>query len=50
MTLPSSRPIVVDVRSPGEFAAGHVAGSVNLPLNMLPDAACHILPERDAPR
>ena len=49
MTLPSSRPIVVDVRSPGEFAAGHVAGSVNLPLNMLPDVACDILPERDAP-
>lgn len=49
MPLPSSHPIVVDVRSPGEFAAGHVAGSVNLPLNMLPDAACDILPERDAP-
>lgn len=26
---------VVDVRTPGEFAAGHVPGAVNLPLNEL---------------
>ncbi len=27
---------LVDVRTPGEFAAGHVKGSVNIPLNTLP--------------
>ncbi len=28
--------IVVDVRTPGEFAVGHVAGSVNIPLDEVP--------------
>lgn len=27
---------LVDVRTPGEFAGGHVKGSVNIPLNMIP--------------
>jgi len=27
---------LVDVRTPGEFAGGHVSGSVNIPLNNLP--------------
>lgn len=27
---------VVDVRTPEEFAGGHVAGSVNIPLHMVP--------------
>ena len=27
--------VVVDVRSPGEFAAGHMAGAVNCPLQTL---------------
>jgi len=26
-------PLIIDVRSPGEFATGHVRGSVNLPLD-----------------
>ncbi|HEY5328033.1 MAG TPA: rhodanese-like domain-containing protein [Mucilaginibacter sp.] len=26
---------IIDVRTPGEFAGGHVSGSVNIPLNML---------------
>lgn len=29
--------IVVDVRSPGEFASGHAPGSKNIPLQSLPD-------------
>lgn len=36
--------VIVDVRSPGEFAGGHIKGSINLPvdslknnLNKLPD-------------
>ncbi len=28
---------IVDVRTPGEFAGGHVAGSVNIPLNLVPN-------------
>ena len=28
-------PVLVDVRTPGEFAAGHVPGAVNMPLNEL---------------
>lgn len=31
---------LVDVRSPSEFAAGHVPGAVNLPLEKLTAAAC----------
>jgi len=27
---------LVDVRTPGEFAGGHVKGSVNIPLNTVP--------------
>ena len=27
---------IVDVRTPGEFAGGHVAGSINIPLNEVP--------------
>ena len=42
-------PLVVDVRSPGEFAAGHVAGSINLPLDSLAQQALGALPQRDRP-
>jgi rhodanese-related sulfurtransferase len=28
--------IIVDVRTPGEYMGGHVAGSINLPLNEIP--------------
>lgn len=27
---------IVDVRTPGEFSGGHVAGSINIPLNEIP--------------
>lgn len=27
---------VIDVRSPGEFMGGHVAGSINIPLGEIP--------------
>mgnify|MGYP001232404766 CR=1 FL=1 len=42
-------PVIVDVRSPGEFASGHVAGSINLPLGDLPRQAGNMLAQRDAP-
>ncbi|OJW82031.1 MAG: sulfurtransferase [Bacteroidetes bacterium 46-16] len=28
--------IILDVRSPGEYASGHIKGSLNIPLNALP--------------
>lgn len=31
--------VVVDVRSPGEYAAAHIRGSYNLPLDALPEVA-----------
>lgn len=42
-------PLIVDVRSPGEFAAGHVAGSINLPLDQLAQRASAVLPEQHQP-
>lgn len=29
--------IIIDVRTPGEYMGGHVAGSINIPLNELPE-------------
>lgn len=29
--------IIVDVRTPSEYAGGHVKGSINIPLNVLPE-------------
>lgn len=37
--------VVVDVRSPGEFASGHVKGAINIPLTGLPKT-----PRRSRPR
>ena len=34
---------VIDVRSPGEFAGGHLKGALNIPLNMLHDKKRKIL-------
>lgn len=30
---------IIDVRTPGEFMGGHVAGSINIPLNEIPAKA-----------
>ena len=46
-TMPSLT--VVDVRSPGEFAAGHIEGAVNLPLDRLAQDAATLLPDKQAP-
>ena len=34
--LKSGNATVIDVRSPGEFMGGHVAGSINIPLQEIP--------------
>lgn len=33
----STTPSIVDVRTPEEFAAGHVPGAINIPLNEVPE-------------
>jgi hydroxyacylglutathione hydrolase len=39
-------PVVVDVRSPAEYAGGHLAGSVNIPLTHLEERIAEIPPGR----
>ena len=39
----------VDVRQPDEFAGGHVAGAINLPLGEIEARAAQVLPNRAAP-
>ncbi len=34
--LKSEQTVIVDVRTPGEFMGGNVAGSINIPLNEIP--------------
>jgi rhodanese-related sulfurtransferase len=41
-----SGPLIVDVRSPEEFAEGHIPGAVNIPL----DEVAERVPRLDAPR
>jgi cysteine synthase/rhodanese-related sulfurtransferase len=42
-------PLVVDVRAPDQFAAGHVPGAVNIPQGDLPQRAGELPEDRDAP-
>ncbi|SEA57067.1 MULTISPECIES: rhodanese-like domain-containing protein [Acidovorax] len=41
--------LVVDVRSPGEFASGHVDGAINLPLDRLGTDCAQALPDKSTP-
>lgn len=39
--------IVLDVRSPGEYASGYVDGAINLPLDRFVDGYAALLPDKD---
>lgn len=41
--------IVIDVREPGEHAAGHAEDAVNVPLAELAERIAHVLPDKSAP-
>ena len=43
-----SAAILVDVRTPQEFAEGHLPGAVNVELDRLPDLAPGLLPDKNA--
>lgn len=36
--------VIVDVRDPGEYERGHIAGAVNIPIGTLPAAAETLVP------
>ncbi|MEY4754226.1 MAG: hypothetical protein RJA44_1901 [Pseudomonadota bacterium] len=42
-------PLVLDVRSRGEYAGGHIDGSINLPLDELAQRIGSIAPDPHAP-
>ena len=42
-------PLILDVRSAAEFAAGHVPGAINIPFYAVPFRAGELGPRRDAP-
>lgn len=47
-SLLSPSTLVIDVRSPAEFASGHLDGAVNLPLDRLAGLCAQALPDHQA--
>ena len=39
---------IIDVRSPGEFASGHVQGAINLPLDRFAQEIERVAPDHNA--
>ena len=49
MSNASPAPLLIDVRSPGEFAGGHLSGAINVPLDQLQFSIGTIAPNLTAP-
>lgn len=47
-SLLSPSTLVIDVRSPAEFASGHLEGATNLPLDRLAGLCAQALPDHQA--
>lgn len=45
----TAQPLIIDVRSPGEFVTGHVRGSVNIPLDSFADEIAAQVPDKTKP-
>lgn len=43
----AARPVILDVREPDEWVAGHIAGALHIPLQQLPSRLADIPAERD---
>jgi rhodanese-related sulfurtransferase len=43
-----SPPVIVDVRSQGEYAAGHIPGAVNIPIRQLPKRLDDLVGDKSA--
>lgn len=46
--IETNNALLVDVRTPQEFSAGHLPGALSLPLDALPSRALKKLPSKDA--
>ena len=47
--MTSPEPLLIDVRSPGEYAGGYLDGAVNLPLDQLQAGIARVAPDLDQP-
>lgn len=45
----SSDVLLIDVRSPGEYSAGHIAGAISVPLDGIEFDITHIAPDKSTP-
>ncbi len=47
--IKTSQPLVLDVRTPPEYAAGHLQGSIHIPLNQLQTRQAELASHKDEP-
>lgn len=47
--MSSPDPLLIDVRSPGEYAGGYLDGAVNLPLDQLQAGIARVAPDLSQP-
>lgn len=45
----AATPVVIDVRTADEFAAGHVAGAINVPHDQIGARIASLVPRKDTP-